>query len=60
MIATGVNAEALSSYMGHASVTITFDRYRNLMPGNEGEAAGCSTRTSRRADTAARMAALAP
>jgi integrase len=27
MIAAGVNAKALSTYMGHASVTITFDRY---------------------------------
>ncbi len=27
MIAAGVNAKALSVYMGHASVTITLDRY---------------------------------
>jgi integrase len=40
MIAAGVNAKALSVYMGHASVTITLDRYGHLMPGNEGEAAG--------------------
>ena len=40
MIAAGVNAKALSSYMGHASVSITFDRYGHLMPGNESEAAG--------------------
>ena len=39
MIAAGVNAKALSSYMGHASVTITFDRYGHLMPGNEHQAA---------------------
>lgn len=39
MIAAGVNAKALSMYMGHASVTITFDRYGHLMPGNEAEAA---------------------
>ena len=25
--------------MGHASVTITYDRYGHLMPGNESEAA---------------------
>jgi hypothetical protein len=25
--------------MGHASVTITFDRYGHLIPGNEAEAA---------------------
>ena len=40
MIAAGVNAKALSTYMGHASVSITFDRYGHLMPGNEHEARG--------------------
>jgi integrase len=39
MIAAGVNAKALSTYMGHSSITITLDRYGHLMPGNEGEAA---------------------
>lgn len=39
MIAAGVNAKALSTYMGHASITITLDRYGHLMPGNESEAA---------------------
>jgi integrase len=37
MIAAGVNAKALSTYMGHSSVTITYDRYGHLMPGNENE-----------------------
>jgi hypothetical protein len=32
-------AKALSDYMGHASIQITFDRYGHLMPGNEEEAA---------------------
>ena len=40
MIATGVNAKALSTYLGHSSITITMDRYGHLMPGNEEEAAG--------------------
>ena len=39
MIAAGVNAKALSTYMGHSSITITLDRYGHLMPGNEGQAA---------------------
>jgi integrase len=39
MIAAGVNAKALSTYMGHASITITLDRYGHLFPGNEDEAA---------------------
>jgi integrase len=38
MIAAGVNAKALSTYMGHSSVTITYDRYGHLMPGNADEA----------------------
>lgn len=37
-IAAGVNAKALSTYLGHSSVTITYDRYGHLMPGNEAEA----------------------
>jgi integrase len=40
MIAAGVNAKALSTYMGHSSITVTLDRYGHLMPGNEDEAAG--------------------
>jgi integrase len=39
MIAAGVNAKALSTYMGHATISITLDRYGHLMPGNEDEAA---------------------
>jgi integrase len=39
MIAAGVNAKALSSYMGHSSITMTIDRYGHLMPGNEQHAA---------------------
>jgi integrase len=38
-IAAGVNAKALSTYMGHANISITLDRYGHLMPGNEAEAA---------------------
>ena len=39
MIAAGVNAKALSTYMGHSSITITLDRYGHLMPGSESDAA---------------------
>jgi integrase len=39
-IASGVNAKALSIYMGNSGVSITLDRYGHLMPGNEAEAAG--------------------
>lgn len=40
MIAAGVNPKALSTFMGHASITITLDRYGHLFPGSEDEAAG--------------------
>lgn len=49
MIAAGVNAKALSTYMGHSSVMITFDRYGHLMPGNEAEAAALLDTYLRRA-----------
>ncbi len=39
-IAAGVNAKQLSTYMGHASIAITYDRYGHLLPGDEAEAAG--------------------
>ena len=39
MIAAGVNAKALSTYMGHSSIVVTIDRYGHLMPGSEREAA---------------------
>lgn len=39
MIDAGANPKALSTYMGHSSITITMDRYGHLMPGNESEAA---------------------
>lgn len=39
MIAAGVNAKALSTYLGHANIAVTFDKYGHLMPGAESEAA---------------------
>ena len=39
MIAAGINTKALSTYMGHSTITITLDRYGHLLPGNEPQAA---------------------
>ena len=39
MIAAGVNAKALSTFMGRANIGITLDLYGNLLPGSETEAA---------------------
>ena len=40
LIAAGVNIKAVQVVMGHASITITLDRYGHLLPGAEGDAAG--------------------
>jgi hypothetical protein len=40
MIAAGVNAKALQTFMGHSNITTTLDTYGHLMPGSEEEAAG--------------------
>ena len=40
MIAAGVNAKALSEYMGHSKIALTMDLYGHLMPGNESQEAG--------------------
>ena len=39
MIAAGINAKALSTFMGHANIGITLDLYGHLMPGSQNEAA---------------------
>lgn len=39
MIAASENAKALQTYLGHSSITTTFNRYGHLMPGAERESA---------------------
>jgi integrase len=39
LIASGVNAKAISTYMGHSSIQVTYDVYGKLMPGSDIEAA---------------------
>jgi integrase len=39
LIAAGVNAKAITTYMGHASIQTTYHLYGKLMPGSEAEAA---------------------
>jgi integrase len=56
MIAAGVNAKALSEYMGHSNISITLDLYGHLMPGNEEEAAGLLDAYLERTDSRARIA----
>jgi len=57
MIAAGVNAKALSTFMGHSNISITLDRYGHLMPGAHDEAAArLDAYLSREAEAAARSA----
>jgi integrase len=37
-IAAGVNAKALSTFLGHSGIAITLDRYGHLFPGSGDEA----------------------
>ncbi len=64
MIAAGVNAKALSTFCGHANISITLDRYGHLMPGSEEEAAALLdayvSAQRERAGDAARAAGGAP
>lgn len=39
-IAAGLNAKTVSTYLGHANIATTFDRYGHLFPGSEVEARG--------------------
>jgi hypothetical protein len=39
MIAARINAKALSTFMGHANVSIALDRYGHLVSGSEVQAA---------------------
>ena len=57
-IAAGVNAKTLSTYMGHANIATTLDRYGHLFPGSEAEAAELLDAYLARADTGSRIAQL--
>jgi len=53
-----VNAKAITQYLGHSSIEITFDRYGHLMPGNAAEAVAMIDAYLERANTLARLSAL--
>jgi integrase len=58
LIAAGVNAKAITAYLGHASIQTTFDLYGHLMPGNEGEAVALVDAYLERADSETRVRRL--
>ena len=60
MIAAGVNAKALTTFLGHASIETTFDLYGKLMPGGEAEAAARLDTYLLEASQRARAADIAP
>jgi integrase len=39
-IASGMNPKTLSTFMGHANISVTLDHYGHLFPGAEDEARG--------------------
>jgi integrase len=58
LIAAGVNAKAITTFMGHASIQTTYDLYGKLMPGSESEAAALVDAYLARADTETRLGQL--
>jgi integrase len=58
LIAAGVNAKAITAYLGHATIQTTFDLYGHLMPGNEGEAVALVDAYLERANTHERIAQI--
>lgn len=60
MIAAGVNAKALSVFMGHANIGVTLNLYGHLFPGSEDEAAVLLDAYLDRARIVAREAAATP
>jgi integrase len=58
LIDSKINAKAISTFMGHSSIKVTFDLYGHLMPGAEEEAIGLLNGYLQRADSEARKAAV--
>jgi integrase len=58
-IAASVNAKSIQEYMGHSSIEVTFDLYGHLMPGAHSEAVNLVDAYLVRANTEARIEALA-
>ncbi len=58
LIAAGEDPKKVQAYMGHSSITVTFDRYGHLMPGSEEETAGRLHEYLTRSNTAARLEQL--
>lgn len=58
LIAAGEDPKRIQSYLGHSTITVTFDVYGHLLPGSERESAERLDAFLQRSDTAARLAQL--
>lgn len=58
LIAAGLDLKTISTYLGHASVAFTIDRYGHLLPDTHAEQAARLDAFLDRADTSARLAQL--
>ena len=58
LIASGEDPKRISTYLGHSSIAITFDRYGHLLPGDEEKSAQRFDDYLARADTGARIEQL--
>ncbi|MDX6595313.1 MAG: hypothetical protein QOI72_695, partial [Solirubrobacterales bacterium] len=60
LIAAGEDPKRIQSYLGHSTITVTFDVYGHLLPGSEQESAERLDAFLQRDDTASRLAQLNP
>jgi integrase len=58
LIEAGVSAKKVSTYMGHANISITLDRYSHLFERNERDTLELVDAFIERANTTARLAQL--
>lgn len=60
LIAAGEDPKRIQTYLGHSTITVTFDVYGHLLPGSEKESAERLGAYLQRSDTASRLAQLDP
>lgn len=57
-IAAGLDPKTIMTYMGHSSITVTYDLYWHLIPGSMDEDRAKLDAFHNRADTASRIRAI--
>lgn len=56
LIAAGEDPKRIQTYLGHSTISVTFDVYGHLLPGSERESADRLHAFLQRPDTASRLA----